>query len=195
MTSPASPAARTTARAAVAATEADEDEGPRQVRRPGAPARPAAFLLDDARLWPVSCIEAITENQSVTDLDVEVGIGERVLLLLLLVAILLAAVFLLGPFLLVRSTWRQLPDKATTAPIFGILGLAFIALEITMIQRLVQFLGYPTYSLTVTLATLLVSTGVGALGSRRLAGGTRFSTTGKYSSMPSLSSVPSVAQA
>jgi translation initiation factor IF-2 len=29
-------------RAAVAATEADEDEGPRQVRRPGSPARPAA---------------------------------------------------------------------------------------------------------------------------------------------------------
>jgi translation initiation factor IF-2 len=29
------------ARAAVAATEADEDEGPRQVRRPGSPARPA----------------------------------------------------------------------------------------------------------------------------------------------------------
>jgi translation initiation factor IF-2 len=31
----------TTARVAVAATEADEDEGPRQVRRPGSPARPA----------------------------------------------------------------------------------------------------------------------------------------------------------
>lgn len=31
----------TTARPAVAATEADEDEGPRQVRRPGSPARPA----------------------------------------------------------------------------------------------------------------------------------------------------------
>ena len=32
----------TTARPAVAATEADEDEGPRQIRRPGSPARPAA---------------------------------------------------------------------------------------------------------------------------------------------------------
>ena len=37
MARPATPAARTP----VAATEADEDEGPRQVRRPGSPARPA----------------------------------------------------------------------------------------------------------------------------------------------------------
>jgi hypothetical protein len=39
--------------------------------------------------------------------------------------------------------------------------------EITMIQRLVLFLGYPTYSLTVTLAAILVSTGLGALLSQR----------------------------
>jgi MFS family permease len=39
--------------------------------------------------------------------------------------------------------------------------------EITLIQRLVLFLGYPTYSLTVTLAAILLSTGVGALLSGR----------------------------
>ncbi|HZB42471.1 MAG TPA: hypothetical protein VE487_15970, partial [Ilumatobacter sp.] len=38
---------------------------------------------------------------------------------------------------------------------------------ITLIQRLVLFLGYPTYSLTVTLAAILLSTGVGALLSSR----------------------------
>ena len=38
-----------------------------------------------------------------------------------------------------------------------------------MIQRLVLFLGYPTYSLTVTLASLLVFTGVGSLLSHRFA--------------------------
>ena len=30
----------------------------------GAPGRPAAFKLDGGRLWPVSCIEAVTANQS-----------------------------------------------------------------------------------------------------------------------------------
>jgi MFS family permease len=39
--------------------------------------------------------------------------------------------------------------------------------EITMIQRLTEFLGYPTYSLTVTLASILVFTGIGAMVSGR----------------------------
>ena len=75
------------------------------------------------------------------DVDVEIGIGERVLLVLLAISILLATVFLLVPFLLVRTTWRALPDKATSAPIFALLGLAFIAFEITLIQRFSLFLG------------------------------------------------------
>jgi hypothetical protein len=36
-------------------------------------------------------------------------------------------------------------------------------LEVTLIQKLTLFLGYPTYSLTVTLFALLLSTGVGSL--------------------------------
>ena len=105
--------------------------------------------------------------------DPEDAIGERVLLLLLGIAIVYAAVFLLAPFIAVRRKWRALPAKATSAVYFSALGLGFMFFEITMIQRLVQFLGYPTYSLTVTLATLLVSTGVGALASRPLAGRVR----------------------
>jgi hypothetical protein len=106
--------------------------------------------------------------------DPEDVIGERVLLLLLGIAVLYAAVFLLAPFIAVRRKWRALPAKATSAVYFSALGLGFMFFEITMIQRLVQFLGYPTYSLTVTLATLLVSTGVGALASKRLASRSRF---------------------
>jgi hypothetical protein len=41
--------------------------------------------------------------------------------------------------------------------------------EISLIQRLVLFLGFPTYSLTVTLASILIFTGVGALLSGRIA--------------------------
>ena len=105
--------------------------------------------------------------------DPEDAIGERVLLLLLGIAALYAAVFLLAPFFAVRKKWRTLPAKGTSAVYFAALGLGFMFFEITMIQRLVQFLGYPTYSLTVTLATVLVTTGIGALASRRLAGRTR----------------------
>ena len=106
-------------------------------------------------------------GSQVSDLDVEIGIGERVLLVLLALSIVLAAVFLLLPFVLVRSTWSALPDKATSAPVFALLGLAFISFEIVLIQRFSLLLGYPTYSLTVTLMAILLSTGVGALVSGR----------------------------
>jgi spermidine synthase len=106
-------------------------------------------------------------GRTASSIDMEVGIGERVLVLLLGVAVAMAAVFLLLPFVLVRRTWRALPDKGTTAPIFGLLGLAFIAFEITLIQRFSLFLGYPTYSLTVTLMAILLFTGIGALVSPR----------------------------
>ncbi len=105
--------------------------------------------------------------------DPEDAIGERVLLLLLGIAIVYAGLFLLAPFFAVRKKWRALPAKGASAVYFSALGLGFMFFEITMIQRLVQFLGYPTYSLTVTLATLLVSTGIGALLSKRLAGRAR----------------------
>ncbi len=97
-------------------------------------------------------------------------IGERVLLLLLGISLVYAAVFLLAPFFAVRRKWRALPAKGTSAVYFAALGLGFMFFEITMIQRLVLFLGYPTYSLTVTLASILVSTGIGALLSRRFVG-------------------------
>ena len=100
----------------------------------------------------------------------EESIGERVLLLLLGVSVLYAALFLLAPFFFVRKEWRSLPAKGISAVYFAALGLGFMFFEITMIQRLVRFLGYPTYSLTVTLASILVFTGIGALISKRLAG-------------------------
>ena len=92
----------------------------------------------------------------------ENAVGERVLLLLLGVVIVLASVFLLLPFFAIRETWRALPRKASSASYFACLGVGFIFFEIVLIQRLTLYLGYPTYSLTVTLASILVFTGVGA---------------------------------
>ena len=133
-------------------------------------------VTDDAPyFWHFSRFRDVISNiaHPLKTNDPEDAIGERVLLLLLGIAVLYAAVFLLAPFIAVRKKWRALPAKGTSAVYFSALGLGFMFFEITMIQRLVQFLGYPTYSLTVTLATLLVATGVGALASRRLAGRTR----------------------
>jgi hypothetical protein len=99
--------------------------------------------------------------------DPEAGIGERVLILLLAVAVLFAAVFLLLPFFAIRKTWRALPKKGRSAIYFAALGFGFIFFEVTLIQRLVLYLGYPTYSLTVTLMSLLLFSGLGAYLSSR----------------------------
>ena len=45
---------------------------------------------------------------------------------------------------------------------FCALGLGFICLEISLLQRFVLFLGFPTYSLSVVLFSLLLWTGLGS---------------------------------
>lgn len=50
---------------------------------------------------------------------------------------------------------------------FGALGAGFIAIEIVMMQKLTLFLGHPLYSVTVTLFSLLLFTGIGSLISGR----------------------------
>nr|NIV76474.1 hypothetical protein [Gammaproteobacteria bacterium] len=102
--------------------------------------------------------------------DPEDATGERMLMTLLCFAVLFAAVFLLLPLLFVRETWGRIPHKTPAAVYFAALGLGFMFFEVCLIQKLTLFLGYPTYSLTVTLFSLLVFSGIGSLASRRYAG-------------------------
>src|SRR5207248_2976832 len=53
---------------------------------------------------------------------------------------------------------------------FVAVGLGYILVEITFIQRLVLFLGHPTYALTVVIFLLLLSSGAGSVAARRLLG-------------------------
>jgi spermidine synthase len=138
--------------------------------------RDISAISDDAPFfWHFRGFDDVIGNifHPLTAQDPEDSIGERVLLLLLGVAIAYAAIFLLAPFFFVRKEWRALPAKGISALYFACLGLGFMFFEITMIQRLVRFLGYPTYSLTVTLASILVFTGIGALISKRFADNAR----------------------
>jgi hypothetical protein len=130
-----------------------------------------AVTDDKPFFWHFTSFSSVLGNftQPHNGLNLEIYIGERVLLVLLGFSILLAVVFLLLPFLSVRKTWRALPHKGKSAGFFASLGLGFILFEITLIQKLVLFLGYPTYSLTVSLSSLLIFVGVGAYFSGRWA--------------------------
>ncbi len=117
----------------------------------------------------VSLPDALFGSGDLRAWNVEEGIGERLLIVFLLLAVAFAAIFLLLPLIFLRKIWGEIPYKWNSGIYFAALGLGFMFIEVCLIQRLTLFLGYPTYSLTVTLFAVLVSTGVGSLLSERYA--------------------------
>jgi len=103
------------------------------------------------------------------------ALGQIVLLLLLVSLTLLGAVFVLGPLVAFRRRGISGGGRAPLGILlyFLAIGVGFMLFEISLIQRFVLFLGYPTYSLTVTLSALLASLGCGSFLSRRLVGSER----------------------
>lgn len=98
--------------------------------------------------------------------------ANRVLGALLVVTLALAAIFILVPL------WRlsrraAFPRRGTWALFFLAIGLAFMLVEISQMQRLILFLGHPIYGLSVVLFGLLVSSGLGSFASGALACGER----------------------
>lgn len=60
---------------------------------------------------------------------------------------------------------RQQGTRWQVGAFFGALGLAFMLLEIALIQRTILLLGHPVWSVSVTIASLLVASGLGAMAS------------------------------
>jgi hypothetical protein len=100
----------------------------------------------------------------------ELATGEQTLMVLLAVAVCFAAVFLLLPLWSARDVWSRVPNKRHAFLYFAGIGLGFMFFEVCLIQKLTLFLGYPTYSLTVTLFSLLIFAGIGSLLSDRYSG-------------------------
>jgi len=96
--------------------------------------------------------------------DWKVNLGVLVLLLVLAISLVAVLVFLILPLALKTGRARQSP---LTLLYFVAVGLGYILVEITFIQRFVLFLGHPTYALTVVIFLLMLSSGAGSLFSRR----------------------------
>jgi hypothetical protein len=99
------------------------------------------------------------------------ALGQIVLGALLVTLSALGAVFVLAPLLVRRRQVRGAGRAAVGILVYFLaVGIGFMLFEISFIQRFVLFLGYPTYSLTVTLFALLVFLGCGSFLSRRWVG-------------------------
>ncbi len=96
--------------------------------------------------------------------------ANRVLGALLLVTLALAGTFILVPLIwLSRRGTEAFPRRGAWALFFIAIGVAFMLVEISQMQRLILFLGHPIYGLSVVLFGLLVSSGVGSFASGALA--------------------------
>jgi hypothetical protein len=98
-------------------------------------------------------------------IDWKVNMGIVVLLMLVVISAFAVAAFLILPLLFTsrartRGSWLPLLY-------FVAIGLGYIAVEITLIQRLVLFLGHPIYAMTVVVFLMLLSSGVGSSMSRK----------------------------
>src|SRR5438874_7876602 len=95
-------------------------------------------------------------------MDWKVNLGIAVLGMLLVISVLAVLTFLLVPMLVQRGA-KQPPG---TLAYFVAVGLGYILVEVTFIQRFVLFLGHPTYALTVVVFLMLMASGVGSIVSK-----------------------------
>jgi SAM-dependent methyltransferase len=100
----------------------------------------------------------------------EFPVGLVILLSSVVSMVVLSALFIAAPLGRGAGSLRGVPWKLGVFSYFGLVGLGFMFVEIVLLQKLMVFVGGPTYSMSITLASLLFFTGVGAALSRVLQG-------------------------
>jgi hypothetical protein len=92
-------------------------------------------------------------------IDWKVNLGVLILIVVLLISVAAVLAFLVLPLLVGASSGRH---AALPLAYFVAIGLGYMLVEITFVQRFVLFLGNPTYAITVVIFLLLLSSGTGS---------------------------------
>jgi hypothetical protein len=95
------------------------------------------------------------------------GNGLSALMTLMAISVTFVTLFVVGPLMLSGSELGGTHWPRWLA-YFGMLGAGFMLIEVALLQRFVLLLGHPVYSLTVTLFSVLLGTGIGSFASRRI---------------------------
>ncbi|MBL8149069.1 MAG: hypothetical protein JNN15_03990 [Blastocatellia bacterium] len=124
------------------------------------------FFFNNVRLEDYKKAFALNYESQKTNL------GMFVLVTLFVITLVLVALFLLAPLLIFRRNVIKDAGFKRLKLIFyfACLGMGFITVEISLIQKFTLFLGHPVYSLAVILFSLLLFSSIGSY------------TTGKFSS-------------
>ena len=91
------------------------------------------------------------------------------LLGLLATVLALSIAFIVVPLVLAPKETRPRRKELPMVIYFAMIGLGFMLVEVSLLQRLTVFLGHPTYALSVVLFGLLLFSGCGSLLAGRIA--------------------------
>ena len=100
-------------------------------------------------------------------------VAETTLIVLLVQVVIIAGVFLLFPFLFKRKDEKgsKIIFDRKIIMYFSVLGLGYIMLQISMMQKFTLFLGQPVYTMLTVISTMLISSGLGSRFSVKFSGG------------------------
>lgn len=96
-------------------------------------------------------------------------LGLLILAASLVQILILSAAFILAPLAIRRGPRTAAPGRFGVFVYFAALGLGFMFVEIALLQKFTVFVGGPVYSMAITLASILVCSGIGAFLARGLA--------------------------
>lgn len=95
-------------------------------------------------------------------------IGNLILLTMFSMALITAALFIVLPLIRYKRDGLRTPDAMPVLTYFSLLGAGYIFVQIIMIQRFTLFIGYPIHATTITIASMLVFSGLGSLIGRQI---------------------------
>ena len=123
--------------------------------------------------WKSVKLDALRKFGGVGFLEpLAIPVAQIALLSALIISLVLSAVLIAVPLVLKKGTAVPRERRGTWLVYFLGLGLAFIIVEVVLMQRFALFLGHPTYSVTAVLFAILLFSGLGAAWSDRRHGTT-----------------------
>jgi hypothetical protein len=128
-----------------------------------APTDDSPFFFNMLRLRDIAKIDLLRYGKSTHNMEAVFVLG-----VLLLTVLLLTGLCIIVPLWLTTDR-GTLAGSTPLLVFFAAIGLGFMLVEISQMQRLIVMLGHPTYGLTVVLFTLLLLGGLGSWSTQRVA--------------------------
>ena len=127
------------------------------------PTDDSPFFFNMLRLRDVLRLDLLKHGKSSHNMEAVFVLGT------LLFTVLLLTGLCIGVPLFVTTDRKALAGAAPLVTFFAAIGLGFMLIETSQMQRLIVVLGHPTYGLTVVLFSLLLSSGLGSALTSRIA--------------------------